>query len=56
LRALVLLSEHLAARGDVLPEGSWVLAGALTDAVPLVAGRRYELELEALGTIRLDAR
>lgn len=56
LRALVLLSEHLAARGDVLPEGSWVLAGALTDAVPVVAGRRYELELEALGTIRLDAR
>ena len=56
LRALVLLSERLAARGDVLPEGSWVLAGALTDAVPLVAGCRYELELEALGTIRLDAR
>lgn len=56
LRALVLLSEHLAARGETLPEGSWVLAGALTDAVPLVAGRHHELEVEALGTIRLDAR
>ncbi|MGV3564507.1 MAG: 2-keto-4-pentenoate hydratase [Nocardioides sp.] len=55
LRALVLLSEHLAAHEEVLPEGSWVLAGAFTDAVPLVAGRRYELEVETLGTIRLDA-
>lgn len=56
LRALVLLSEHLAARGEALPEGSWVLAGALTDAVPLTAGHRYEVEVEALGAIRLDAR
>lgn len=56
LRALGLLSQHLADREQVLPAGSWVLAGALTDAVPLVAGHRYELEVEALGTIRLDAR
>lgn len=56
LRALVLLSEHLAARGEVLPEGSWVLAGALTDAVPLASGHRYEVAVEALGTIRLDPR
>lgn len=40
LRALVHLSEHLAARGLVAPAGSVVLAGAMTDAVPLPAAVR----------------
>lgn len=56
LRALALLSEHLAERGQVLPEGSWVLAGALTDAVPLEPGHRYGFEVEELGAVELLAR
>lgn len=55
LRALRLLSEHLGRRGDVLPAGSLVLAGALTDAVPLTAGRRYRLSIEQLGAIDVSA-
>ncbi|CAM3245513.1 fumarylacetoacetate hydrolase family protein [Nocardioides dubius] len=55
LRALRLLSEHLERRGEVLPAGSLVLAGALTDAVPLTAGRRYRLSIERLGTIDVTA-
>lgn len=54
-RALVALSEHLADRGESLPAGSVVLAGALTDAVPLVAGSRYALDLGVLGRIELTA-
>ncbi len=54
LRAVVVLSEHLAARGEVLPTGSLILAGALTDAVPLVAGAGYRLVVEGLGEVRVD--
>jgi 2-oxo-3-hexenedioate decarboxylase len=51
LRALQLLSEHLERHRQSLPAGSLVLAGALTDAVPLDAGSRYRLSVEGLGSI-----
>lgn len=51
LRALVTLSEHLTRRGQTLPGGSLVLAGAITDAVPLVPGSRYTVRMEELGTL-----
>lgn len=51
LRAIALLAEHLDRRGESLPAGSLVLAGALTDAVPLRLGQRYSLTVEGLGTI-----
>ena len=51
LRALVWLSEHLGRHGQVLPAGSLVLAGALTDAVPLAAGSRCTIRMGRLGTL-----
>jgi 2-oxo-3-hexenedioate decarboxylase len=51
LRSIVLLSEHLALHGEVLPAGSVVLAGALTDAVPLVEGSRCSIRIEGLGSL-----
>jgi 2-oxo-3-hexenedioate decarboxylase len=51
LLAVQWLSEHLERRGESLPAGSLVLAGALTDAVPLLAGRTYELSIEGLGSV-----
>lgn len=53
-RALGLLSEHLERHGQSLPAGSLVLAGALTDAVPLRSGSRYRLSVEGLGTIAVE--
>jgi 2-oxo-3-hexenedioate decarboxylase len=53
LRALQLLSEHMTRRGETLPAGSLVLAGALTDAVPLVSGHSYRLSVERLGEVSL---
>jgi 2-oxo-3-hexenedioate decarboxylase len=55
LEAMVRLSHHLVERGEVLPAGSVVLAGALTDAVPLRAGSSFELEIEGLGAISVRA-
>jgi 2-oxo-3-hexenedioate decarboxylase len=51
LRAIVWLSEHLDKHKQTLPEGSLVLAGALTDAVPLIQGNRYSIQMEQLGTL-----
>lgn len=53
LQSLVLLSDHLARHGQVLPAGSLVLAGALTDASPLEAGRRHDLSIEHLGHLSI---
>ncbi|WP_051721143.1 MULTISPECIES: fumarylacetoacetate hydrolase family protein [Actinomycetes] len=54
LRSLVVLGEHLARMGQTLPAGSVVLAGAMTDAVPLVPAGRYRLRVEGLGEVLLD--
>lgn len=53
LRAVRLLSEHLERHGETLPAGSLVLAGAMTDAVPLTSGHHYRLSLEKLGEVSL---
>jgi 2-oxo-3-hexenedioate decarboxylase len=53
--ALVHLTHHLEARGETLPAGALILAGALTDAEPLVPGSGYRLEIESLGTIEVVA-
>ena len=55
LRALVRLSEHLARQGAILPAGSVVLAGALTDAVPLTPRSRYTIRMGPLGELTLEA-
>lgn len=53
LRALVHLSENLARRGEHLPAGATVLAGALTDAVPLEHGAVHRAEVQGLGAVEL---
>jgi 2-oxo-3-hexenedioate decarboxylase len=53
LRALVHLSEHLARRGERLPAGAVVLAGALTDAVPIQPGAVHRAEINGLGAVDL---
>jgi 2-oxo-3-hexenedioate decarboxylase len=53
LRALVHLSEHLARRGERLPAGAVVLAGALTDAVPVQPGAVHRAEIHGLGAVDL---
>jgi 2-oxo-3-hexenedioate decarboxylase len=53
LKSLALLAEHLARHGQVLPAGSLVLAGALTDAAPLMSDHRYDLSIAQLGSLSI---
>jgi 2-oxo-3-hexenedioate decarboxylase len=55
LRALVHLAEHLARRGERLPVGAVVLAGALTDAIPIKTGSVHRAEISGLGSVELSA-
>ncbi len=51
--AVALLVNHLAARGERLERGAIVLAGAMTDAVPLAAGAEVRATFGRLGTVVL---
>ncbi len=51
LRALVHPSEHLARRSEDLPAGAVVLAGVLTDAVPVRPGAAHRAEIRGLGAV-----
>ncbi|HEX6659644.1 MAG TPA: hypothetical protein VF065_16250 [Ilumatobacter sp.] len=52
---VALLANHLAARGRRIEAGWTVLAGALTDAFPLVAGTRAAAHYTDLGTVVIRA-
>jgi len=52
LNALRLLAAHLAARGVHAGEGDIVFSGAITDAIPVVAGDTIEARLNGLGSVR----
>lgn len=52
--ALVHLSQHIAARGETLPAGSVVLAGAMTDAVPVEGHASFRIEIDGLGAATLS--
>lgn len=53
MSALLHLVTHLGARGEVLPAGSVVLAGAMTDAVPFAPGTSVVLEVDGLPPVTL---
>lgn len=53
LAALGHLADHLGRRDEVLPAGSVVLAGAMTDAVPLERGHRFTVEVDGLPSLTL---
>lgn len=56
LRALIQISELLAARGQNLPKGSFILAGAATAARALQAGCHYQAEVAGLGCVSITTK
>ena len=49
--AVAALVRHLAARGEQLPAGSFVLSGATADAIAVQAGDRIVSRVRGLGTV-----
>jgi 2-oxo-3-hexenedioate decarboxylase len=48
--------RKLASRGESLPAGSLVLAGALTAAIPVAAGDVVRVTIDRIGTVELACR
>ncbi|SHF01742.1 4-oxalocrotonate decarboxylase [Lampropedia hyalina DSM 16112] len=51
--AIVLLLEHLAARGEYLPAGSFILTGAITEAIAVSPGDSIVARFQNMGSVSL---
>ena len=49
--AVVMLVKHLAERGEVLPAGSYVMTGGITEAIPVVAGDCITARFQDMGSV-----
>lgn len=49
--AILLLLDHLAARGETLPAGSFVMTGGITEAIPVAAGDNITARFQNMGSI-----
>lgn len=56
LQALIQISELLNQRGQVLPAGSIILAGAATAAITMHSGHHYQAEINGLGSVSVSVK
>ncbi|CAM5477383.1 2-oxo-3-hexenedioate decarboxylase [Eoetvoesiella caeni] len=49
--SILLLLDHLAARGETLPAGSFVMTGGITEAIPVAAGDNITARYQNMGSI-----
>lgn len=50
-KAIVMLVKHLAERGEVLPAGSYVMTGGITEAIPVTAGDSITARFQDMGSV-----
>lgn len=50
-KAIVMLVKHLADRGEVLPAGSFVMTGGITEAIPVTAGDSITARFQDMGSV-----
>lgn len=50
-QAIVMLVEHLAARDQVLPAGSFVMTGGITEAIPVSRGDNIVARFQDMGSV-----
>lgn len=50
-KAIVMLVEHLAARDQALPAGSFVMTGGITEAIPVLRGDNVVARFQDMGSV-----
>lgn len=50
-KAVVMLVQHLAARGESLPAGSFVMTGGITEAIPVARGDNIVARFQDMGSV-----
>jgi 2-oxo-3-hexenedioate decarboxylase len=53
LAAVVMLANHLAARGQEIPAGTLIMTGGVTEAIPVTAGDHVSSRFHDLGTVSI---
>ena len=51
--AVAMLANHLGRRGQVIPAGTMIMSGAITEAIPVRAGDHVRLRVQAMGSVSL---
>ena len=49
--AIIMLVDHLAARGETLPAGSYIMTGGITEAIPVSRGDNVTARFQDMGSI-----
>jgi len=53
LTAVAMLANHLGARGQEIPAGSFVMTGGVTEAIAVAAGDHVSVRFQDLGTVSM---
>ena len=51
--AVVLMANHLGARGQEIPAGSFIMTGGVTEAIAVAAGDHVAVRFQHLGTVSM---
>ena len=53
LAAVVMLANHLGARGQEIPAGTFIMTGGVTEAIAVQAGDNVAVRFQDLGTVSM---
>jgi 2-oxo-3-hexenedioate decarboxylase len=53
LAAVAMMADHLAARGQRIPAGTFIMTGGVTEAIPVQAGDHIAVQFHDLGTVSM---
>jgi 2-oxo-3-hexenedioate decarboxylase len=51
--AIAQLANHLAARGQEIPAGAYIMSGGATEAIPVRAGDAIHVRFQDLGSVSM---
>jgi 2-oxo-3-hexenedioate decarboxylase len=53
LAAVAMMADHLTARGQLIPAGTFIMTGGVTEAIPVQAGDHIAVQFHALGMVSM---
>ena len=51
--AIAMMANHLGARGQEIPAGTFIMTGGVTEAIPVAAGDSVSVRFQDLGTVSM---
>jgi 2-oxo-3-hexenedioate decarboxylase len=51
--AIAMMANHLGARGQEIPAGTFIMTGGVTEAIPVAAGDNILVRFQDLGSVSM---